>query len=217
MLASVYVAIFAPLNSDLSLLKRLPRVLVGSAIFYAVLMVVPAIAAVTALRSQGLDAKSIATKILQQPRWWRWWYPRPLRRRGDVWDRLPRELRRYRIYWGICLIYTFGIYLPLVLLSVFFRRQGTVTVLLVSLFAAGAMMFAARRRAATYIRTRLGATPATVSAILNTPTCRGSFWRRPSTVPLLGQAQTRRVGREPNPVFTRKLADRIDSDGPTQA
>jgi hypothetical protein len=81
------------------------------------------------------------------------------------------------------------------------------------------MVLAARRRTATYIRTRLGANAATVSAILNTPTCRGSFWRRPSTAPLLvNQAQTpSRVGGEPDPAIARNLADRFDSDGPTQA
>ena len=41
---------------------------------------------------------------------------------GDVWDRRPRELRRCRMYWGISLIYTVGIYLPLVLMSMYFRR-----------------------------------------------------------------------------------------------
>jgi serine/threonine protein kinase len=213
-LASAYLAIFAPLNSDVSLLKRLPRVLVGTAIFYAVLMSVPAVAAARALRSQGLDAKSIATKILQQPRWWRWWYPRALRRPGDVWDRLPRELRRYRMYWGISVIYTFGIYLPLLLMSIYFRRLPTYgPVLLLTMFAAGAMTFAARRRTATYLRTRLGANAATVSAIINTPTCRNAFWRRPSTAPLFGQAQTAlRVGAGPDSTLTRKLAERIDDD-----
>jgi hypothetical protein len=83
-------------------------------------------------------------------------------------------------------MYALGVCLPLFFVNLFFRRLTTaVPVLLVTMFAAGAMMFAARRRAAKYISTRLGSTQATVSAILNTPTCRGPFWRRPSTAPLL--------------------------------
>ena len=33
------------------------------------------------------------------------WYPRSLRRRGDMWDRLPRELRRFRAWRGLVLMY----------------------------------------------------------------------------------------------------------------
>ena len=33
---------------------------------------------------------------LRPPRWWSFWWPRKWRRPGDVWDRLPRELRVMR-------------------------------------------------------------------------------------------------------------------------
>src|SRR5207249_3343893 len=33
---------------------------------------------------QGLDARTIVFKALQQPRWWRPWYPKRFRRRGDI-------------------------------------------------------------------------------------------------------------------------------------
>ena len=100
LLARGHLALFATFNRDVMLPKRVSSMLGGAGAMTGMISVVAAIAAAKGLRSQGLDAKSIAAKILQQPRWWKWWYPRPLRRRGDVWDRLPRELRRYRILLG---------------------------------------------------------------------------------------------------------------------
>jgi serine/threonine protein kinase len=222
LLARGHLALFATLNRDVMLPKRISLMLGGAGATMGMVSVVSAIAAAKGLRSQGLDAKRIAAKILQQPRWWKWWYPRPFRRRGDVWDRLPRELRRFRIYWGMCAIYGLGVFLPWQLMSGFLDRAPTTrslavsSVLVLTLVTAIAVLFATRRRTATYIRTRLGANAATVSAILTTPTSRGSFWRRPTTVSLLaGRAQTPpRVG-EPNPALTQELADHMSGEGPT--
>ena len=216
LLASVYLLIFAALDTDVSSLKRFAQMFVIAGVCAAVVVVL-AIAAARALRSEGLDAKSIATRILQQPRWWRWWYPRALRRRGDVWSRLPLELRRYRLYWGICLIYAVGVFLPLQLMSLLFGwRPAVRAVLFLAMLAAVAMMFASRHRTAKYLRTRLGATSATVSAILNTPTCRGAFWRRSSMAPLFVDPAQKppRLAGAPDPASTRKVGS---SDAPTQA
>src|SRR5204862_1414684 len=65
------------------------------------------------LHREGLDARTIARKALQQPRWWRGWYPRAFRRRGDVWDRLPRTVRRGRALWSATMLLAFGVFVPL--------------------------------------------------------------------------------------------------------
>jgi serine/threonine protein kinase len=65
------------------------------------------------LKRQGMDARTILGKALQQPRWWRPWYPRRFRRRGDVWNRLPAPIRRFRIWWAVLVAYIFGFFLPL--------------------------------------------------------------------------------------------------------
>jgi hypothetical protein len=49
-------------------------------------------------RRRGFTAGQFATAVLRQPRWWLcFWYPRRLRRAGDVWDRLPRPFRTWRV------------------------------------------------------------------------------------------------------------------------
>jgi hypothetical protein len=109
------------------------------------------------------------------------------------------------------------ILLPLGLKGMFFRQPTTVWAVLFLQSAAMALLFAVRRRTATYIRTRLGVNPATVSAILNTPTCRVSFWRRAPMTSLFVDQPKRpsRVGGESEEAVTRQLADRRSSEGPT--
>ena len=49
-------------------------------------------------RRRGFTAGQFATAVMRQPRWWLcFWYPRRLRRAGDVWDRLPRPFRTWRV------------------------------------------------------------------------------------------------------------------------
>ena len=49
-------------------------------------------------RRRGFTAGQVAAAICRQPRWWLcFWYPRRLRRPGDVWDRLPRSFRVWRV------------------------------------------------------------------------------------------------------------------------
>ena len=40
--------------------------------------------------------KRVFTVMFRQPRSWMFWWPRPLRWSGDVWDRLPTAIRRHR-------------------------------------------------------------------------------------------------------------------------
>jgi hypothetical protein len=52
-------------------------------------------------RRAGFGWKSIAWAAFLEPRWWRWWYPRRLRRPEDagVWDRLPARIRLDRVLY----------------------------------------------------------------------------------------------------------------------
>ena len=45
---------------------------------------------------------------LRPPRWWTLWWPRRFRRPGDIWDRLPREIRMIRWMDGV----SFGLLIP---------------------------------------------------------------------------------------------------------
>jgi predicted Ser/Thr protein kinase len=67
----------------------------------------PAVAALAFLykampaRRAGFGWKSITRAAFLEPRWWRWWYPRRLRRPEDrnVWDRLPARIKLDRVLY----------------------------------------------------------------------------------------------------------------------
>ena len=50
-------------------------------------------------RRAGQGWKTIAWAMFLEPVWWRWWYPRPLRRPEDhhIWERLPARIRLGRL------------------------------------------------------------------------------------------------------------------------
>jgi serine/threonine protein kinase len=197
-LAFAYLSAYSALNSNFRLLRGVP-VLVGPIAATLIL----GIAATIGLRSHGLDGRSILRKAFQQPRWWRSWYPRALRRRGDVWSRLPHELRRFRLYRGIFQIYMAGILLPLHLMTMAGDLSPTrLFVAWVIALAGMAVLLAERRRATKFVRATVAATAAEASALLTTATWGTSAWRRAPTSSLLG-------GRAHTP--------RRESEAPTQA
>jgi len=171
-LAFVYLSIYFAINPDF---KFVPRAI--GTITVAVLAMVMAGVATIRLRSYGLDGRSILRKALQQPRWWRSWFPRALRRSGDVWSRLPRELRRFRLYRGAFQIYVFGVFVPSQLIA---GRLPTVlwAASWATWFVGGLWLLAERRRATTFVRAKVAITAAEASAILTTSTFGVPTWRR---------------------------------------
>jgi len=158
-------------------------------------------ASAVGLRSHGFDGRSIFMRALQQPNWWRSWYPRAFRRRGDVWNRLPRELRRFRIYRGAYQTFLLAIFLPLQLTFFLTGHPLPVALNLVlwAIWLVGmALLLAERRRATKFVRAKVGSTAADASAILTAPTWSVSTWRRTPISSLLGgPARTTRHGSEP--------------------
>ncbi|MGH9409425.1 MAG: protein kinase domain-containing protein [Vicinamibacterales bacterium] len=185
-LAFVYWNLFGPLNRDAQ--QGVDRVTTMFRGGIAGLMLV-VIAIIVRLRLEGMDARTIALKAMQQPNWWRAWYPRGLRRRGDVWDRLPRAVRRFRTLKGLLLTYIFAAFLPVGILG---GWQDRVLALRLGLFAGViggvALMFASRGAAGREIRANTGVTSAEASALLNTPTWRISTWRRPPAALMLARS-----------------------------
>jgi serine/threonine-protein kinase len=50
------------------------------------------------MRREGLSVAETQRVIWREPTWWPSWYPRGLRRRGSVWDRLPARVRQSRAW-----------------------------------------------------------------------------------------------------------------------
>ncbi len=214
LLAFVHLRVFLALNPDSQSVDRLSGLCIG-----AVMGMVMVLAfTVVRLRFQGLTLKSIMMKALQQPNWSRSWYPSALRRRGDVWDRLPMKLRQLRTVKGLLLTYMFAVFLPLQLTTTWGRPLPTVRGLLWGGAVAGVtLMFALRRRAFKDIHTRTGATVVEASALLNTPTWRVSTWGRgPASSVLRGRAQPPLRAGDASDSAPTELADREASEAPTQ-
>jgi hypothetical protein len=189
-LAFAYQSAYSALNPNFRVPFRGIPILVGPIVTMLILGVVGTIG----LRSHGLDGRSILRRALQQPRWWRSWYPRAFRRRGDVWNRLPHELRRFRVYRGVYQMYMLGILIPLHMMTFLGRLSMTRLAVVWSIgFVGMAVLLTERRRATRFVRAKVAATAAEASALLTTSTWGVSTWRRAPTSSLLGgQAHTPR-------------------------
>lgn len=126
---------------------------------------------VTKLRFEGFPIALTQRVIWSEPSWWRSWYPRPLRRASNVWDRLPRSVRRFRLF------------VPLVFISLAIAAIGSVEYIfikvaffLVVLAMAIVLEFATKRD-----MKRMGiVTGNDLNRILfSSPPSRATFWNQP--------------------------------------
>ena len=141
------------------------------------------------LRAEGLGGRDILVKAFKQPRWWRSWYPEMFRRRGDQWGRLPREIKRFRIYLGVMQVYVLAVFLPVQLLSIGSDSQAALLPIFAVQLILMALVFSERRRASKFISSKAGVTLIEASAIVSTPTWRVTAWRRaPASALLLGRS-----------------------------
>ncbi len=214
LLALGHLRMFAALNPDFQSADKLTGLLTAAVTG----MVIVSVVTIVRLRLQGIALKRIIMKALQQPSWSRSWYPRALRRRGDVWDRLPPRLRQFRIVKGLLLSYMFAMFLPFQLTATWGRSLPALRQLLWAAALAGlSLMFILRRRAVKDIHARSGVTAVEASALLNTPTWRLSTWRRsPISSLLRGQAQPPSPGGDASEAALTELADRRAAERPTQ-
>ncbi len=130
------------------------------------------------LRREGFDVRAIARKGLQQPDWWRGWYPRSLRRRGDVWDRLPRYLRRLRIVWSAAIILMLAVLIPLLAVLFWSGRTSPLLVvdaaMIVVAFAGGFTIYLGKH----HISRTFGMDVGDARRLVLAPTSRAAVWYR---------------------------------------
>ena len=184
--------------------------------------------AVRLARLRGFSWRTVAGAILRQPAWWPLlWYPRPLRRPWDVWDRLPRAFR----VWRAAATLSLGGFLaamPLVmsLMSRIEQAQAAerdlpplplalpallAASLLLLLVALAALAFGSRHVLAlgddVYTR-RLVA-----SALISGPTAQRSLWKKPEVARALLAAAAARGAVPAEPSLPRDYASAIASAG----
>ena len=154
---------------------------------------------VVRLRREGFTAAQAQTAIWREPGWWLWWYPRVVRRRGNVWDRLPLDVRLLR--WSVFLFTVFvaAIYVDITFGKILygrpeprfmFRRHlvdgDSHSIASVATFFALCscwILFTSRSRR---LLQRGGLNPADVSRVMLTvPPGRASYWSRPHIAAIL--------------------------------
>jgi hypothetical protein len=66
--------------------------------------------------------RAVLVAAFEQPGWWGTWYPRALRKPGDIWHRLPRRIRRFNTAVGLTAAMFLFVSVPLPILVV--AEQG---------------------------------------------------------------------------------------------
>jgi serine/threonine-protein kinase len=180
------------------------------------------------LRREGLPLGGTQRVIWTEPSWWPFWYPRGLRRRGSVWDRLPARVRQARawpiVFFGYAFVLTIGLNLLWAFVSwrrfpaAFHLGMLAFKVLgMGSLFAIWPVLMSRARRALE----RQGLDPADARRVAFTvPPSRASFWARPHIAAVLApvtQAETARRAHSPHDQLQSILRQADELSGPLRA
>lgn len=134
-------------------------------------------------RSQGV--------LWREPTWWPTWYPRSLRRPGNVWDRLPAAIRIYRVWPLVIIIYTvitIGTS-ELAGVSVVLHRNPFMVSIVAVLCVLIAVWFVVGARARKILRNEGIAAGDISRALMTSPPSRKRFWNHPSIASILEPAE----------------------------
>ena len=133
----------------------------------------------TRLRLEGFSISQSQRAIWTEPSWWPFWYPRAARRAGNVWERLPAEIRYVR--WSIPV---FWMYFALCA----YEADRFFTIKVISLVAITAIVVSLEVRSRSVLK-RKGIAPADIERIIfSVPPSRVSFWARPHITAVLAPA-----------------------------
>jgi hypothetical protein len=146
---------------------------------------------------EGLSTGQSQRIIWTEPSWWPLWYPRVLRRRGNVWDRLPAAVRRVRTWPAAFLALGFLGQSDALFHFLDWRRIPVplpigVVVVSAVMFALWYVLMVRARRALQ--RQGLDAADA-ARVVLAVPPSRVSFWSRPHIAAVLAPAPWADVSR----------------------
>jgi tRNA A-37 threonylcarbamoyl transferase component Bud32 len=143
------------------------------------------------MRKQGFSPAQSQAAIWREPSWWLWWYPKAWRRRGNVWDRLPREIRIVRgILPGIWVTTSVMLLVWFVALAdmVDSNRPLDILVLVIVTMAIAVWVIAGARGRREL--ERKGIEGEDLSRVLySVPPSRVGFWSRPHIAEVLAPAE----------------------------
>src|SRR5688500_4326825 len=142
------------------------------------------------LQRQGYSFARSQAAIWREPSWWSAWYPRRLRRPGNVWDRLPASARAVRSFVPVTASFLWIHTAVAMVLSVYVRRHdinerelpyfdlfvNTELVVVMTLLIVGVLL---RMRAVREMK-RKGLNDSDANRVaMSVPPGRASFWARP--------------------------------------
>ena len=144
------------------------------------------------LRREGFSAGQSQSVIWREPSWWLWWYPNGLRRRGNVWPRLPAAVRHFR-NWTAAMIVVYmlsGAAGFLMRLGGLRFGVGTTGIIWMSTVAGMLLVWFVLRSAARRELERIGLGGLEmVRVLLSVPASRVSFWARPHIAAILAPSE----------------------------
>lgn len=138
------------------------------------------------LRLEGFSVRQSQGVIWTEPAWWPFWYPRALRRPGNVWDRLPASIRLVR--WWLP-----AFWLALSVCVYDLARFATIKV--AGLGVMLSLWYLFKARVSRELKRKSIARAEIVRIMISTPPSRVSFWARPHLAALLAPATPPEPGR----------------------
>ncbi|MBW3671272.1 MAG: protein kinase, partial [Acidobacteria bacterium] len=142
------------------------------------------------MRSEGFSPAQSQATLWREPSWWLWWYPKPWRRLGNVWDRLPVSVRVVRSILPAIFVVPVGVgWGWIMLLSDRFRTDRPMEIAVVATIAAIVTVWIFMSRRARREIQRKGIEGEDINRILHSaPPGRVSFWKRPHIAEILSPA-----------------------------
>jgi len=188
---------------------------------------------VTQRRRDGSSWREILGFAFTKPSWWVGWYPRRFRLAGDVWSRLPADLRRARAaFWAFIVFFVALMPEQMILFNSWddYRRTGvkgplemffenvpkglskaftaTAALAILAIFVTILLSASRLRRSIALTRT----SPRVLNAMFFQDTARRVFWSKPEVAVLL-LPESRDPGRGKGaPTSARELASAIATD-----
>ena len=155
------------------------------------------VAALIRLRLNGIAVRDAQRAIWTEPSWWIFWYPRSLRRGGNVWDRLPASVRAMR-WWNTSMLVLFMLLFVGEFPNVF-RSPRSFAIKIGAIAVMMVIGLVLRINVSLDLRRR-GLNRADVHRVSSSiPVSRASFWARPHVASLLLPAAEADAGRRASP------------------
>ena len=153
------------------------------------------------MHQQGFTVAQSQAAMWREPSWWLWWYPKPWRRRGNVWDRLPRDVRVVRAIlpsmWLVVPPTVFGT--QFIVEGYVWNQAPAIATIVAPLVAIVVVWIVADVRARRAL-VEQGVGGEDLNRIINsTPPSRISFWSRPHIAAILGPSADGVVARPDAP------------------